>query len=697
MELLRFRVSKFRSVDDSGWIEVDDVTALIGTNESGKTNLLLPLWKLNPAKNGEINPIGDYPRKLFNQSRNLQEKPIFVEAVFDVGDNLADQLAKLTRMPAEAVREVNVSRDFDGCYDIDFPKSTPSRVVEAACLQALFDEAVEELERLKPLKTEQDLRESILQAVQHGRASITDTSGRTREHLDSMLAALCAVNTEQAPKTSVLVPRFERLRQDLTALLEEISEPHPAESEAARKLVLKHMPRFVYYSNYGNLDSEIYLPHVIENLKRQDLGTKEMAKARTLRVLFQFVGLQPQEILELGRDFSDPTDPTRQPTIEEIEAIAEKKKKRSILLQSASALLTQRFREWWKQGDYRFRFEADGNHFRIWVSDDRRPEEVELENRSTGLQWFLSFYLVFLVESEEAHAGAILLLDEPGLSLHPLAQKDLSVFFDGLAATNQLMYTAHSPFLVDADRLERARKVYVAKDGTTKATADLRSGDDDPSQRGAGYAVLAALGLSVADSLLIGCTPVIVEGPSDHHYLGAMKNLLVAAGRLKTGRELVFPPAGGAKTVRAVASILGARDENLPMALFDSDVPGKKLAQELRSSLYAAAKDRVLEVGTFIEMEGSEIEDLLPSELIVQQLDRWQREPEQAFAEVYQPGQPIVPQIEAWAATHHLELARGWKVELAKRVKQYLLQRGPGAVLDTTLQRWGQLFDVLIG
>ncbi len=43
---------------------------------------------------------------------------------------------------------------------------------------------------------------------------------------------------------------------------------------------------------------------------------------------------------------------------------------------------------------------------RIWVSDDKRPEEIELEGRSTGLQWFLSFYLVFLVESADAHAGA---------------------------------------------------------------------------------------------------------------------------------------------------------------------------------------------------------------------------------------------------------------------------------------------------
>ncbi len=76
-----------------------------------------------------------------------------------------------------------------------------------------------------------------------------------------------------------------------------------------------------------------------------------------------------------------------------------------------------------KQGDYTFDFEADGDHFRIWVSDKSRPAKVELEDRSTGLQWFLSFYLVFLVESEQEHRNAILLLDEPGLSPSPSATR----------------------------------------------------------------------------------------------------------------------------------------------------------------------------------------------------------------------------------------------------------------------------------
>jgi recombinational DNA repair ATPase RecF len=56
MKLLQFRVTNFRSVSDSGWVEADNVAALIGVNESGKTNLLLPLWKLKPARDGEIQP-----------------------------------------------------------------------------------------------------------------------------------------------------------------------------------------------------------------------------------------------------------------------------------------------------------------------------------------------------------------------------------------------------------------------------------------------------------------------------------------------------------------------------------------------------------------------------------------------------------------------------------------------------------------
>src|SRR5690606_3844894 len=103
--------------------------------------------------------------------------------------------------------------------------------------------------------------------------------------------------------TSSIAPRLLRLREDLDALAQSLKLPHPGTNQDARDYVIKNLPRFVYYSNYGNLDSEIYLPHVVDDLKRDDLGSKESAKARTLKVLFTFVRLPPADILELGRDF----------------------------------------------------------------------------------------------------------------------------------------------------------------------------------------------------------------------------------------------------------------------------------------------------------------------------------------------------------------------------------------------------------
>lgn len=80
-----------------------------------------------------------------------------------------------------------------------------------------------------------------------------------------------------------------------------IKEPTEENLTSSRQDILSFLPKFVYYSNYGNLDSEIYLPHVIENLTRDNLGSKEAAKVKTLKVLFDFVDLKPQEILDLGR------------------------------------------------------------------------------------------------------------------------------------------------------------------------------------------------------------------------------------------------------------------------------------------------------------------------------------------------------------------------------------------------------------
>jgi hypothetical protein len=297
-----------------------------------------------------------------------------------------------------------------------------------------------------------------------------------------------------------------------------------------------------------------------------------------------------------------------------------------------------------------------------------------------------------LVESQRDHQNAILLLDEPGLSLHPLGQRDLSAVFDNLAATNQIIYTTHSPFLVEADLLDRVRKVYVAADGSTKASPDLRQGSDNPRKSGATYAIYSALNMNVAESILYGCLPVIVEGPSDQHYLALIKTLLIGGQKISPKRELVFPPSHGARNAQVVASILTGRDEVLPVMLLDADAAGTKMATDMKNGLYQQAKDRVLSTEAYVKVKDSEIEDLFPQPFLAEIVDRLERRSETPFSEVVKAGSPIVPQIEEWAADQGITLEEGWKVDVAREAKKRALNMGLGKFEADTVAMWVKLF-----
>lgn len=687
LKLRKFRVTNFRSVKDSGWVDAKDTTALIGINESGKSNLLIPLWKLNPAKGGEIKPISDYPRSMYNDIRTADEKPRFIEAEFELSDKDVSHLVSLTGAEREEVRLAIVSRCFAGKLYVNFPNGNKKKTSPAGQVSQLLKAASDEIGSMTAVvKAEESIKEQMLKALEQNISLCTTKSNLMATDIGTMVTSLTSVDVSAAGARSTIAPRFGKLLDDLKAIQSKLSKPTAQESQEARTYVAQNLPKFVYYSNYGNLDSEIYLPHVIENLKRNDLGPKEEAKARTLKVLFDFVKLEPSEILELGKEVQGANP-------KQLEEISEKKRERDVLLQSASTQLTQVFRDWWKQGDYRFRLAADGNHFRIWVSDDKRPVDIELECRSTGLQWFLSFFLVFLVEAEDSHEGAVLLLDEPGLTLHPLAQKDLIRFFDSLSDSNQIVFSTHSPFLVDSNNLDGVTAVYIDDNGHTTATSDLRSAAPKTIREKSIYAAHAALGLTVSDVILQGCQPVVVEGPSDQIYLSAMKNYLIGKGAVRPNKELVFLPAGGAKSIKTISTILSAKDDEMPFVLVDSDEAGLSMLNNLKSTFYTHQSHKLLEVSNFTRNAGSEIEDMFPVDLICNEFSRLYPTAED-IQDHYQAGRSITTECEKFARSQGLQLPTGWKVELAKKVKKKLESgRDPFADSQDLTAQWTKLFE----
>ena len=114
MLLCKFRVTEFRSVQDSGWIDADQITALIGTNESGKTNAMLSLWKLNAAADGDINLQDDLPRDKYHVYLNAEQKPIFIRAQYSLISDERAELAKIIRSGQEGLSDLIIARDFDG-------------------------------------------------------------------------------------------------------------------------------------------------------------------------------------------------------------------------------------------------------------------------------------------------------------------------------------------------------------------------------------------------------------------------------------------------------------------------------------------------------------------------------------------------------------------------------------------------------
>jgi hypothetical protein len=129
--------------------------------------------------------------------------------------------------------------------------------------------------------------------------------------------------------------------------------------------------------------------------------------------------------------------------------------------------------------------------------------------------------------------------------------------------------------------------------------------------------------------------------------------------------------------------------------LLDGDDAGRKMAKDMQNGLYQDAKDRVLLTDKYAGFAHSEIEDLFPSDFLADVIDRWERRADTAFADVVKAGEPIVPQIEAWAKSQSVVLQQGWKVDVAREAKRRALS--PAGKFDSaTLDRWVMLFHDLI-
>ena len=600
MRLIKARVTGYRSVIDSGWFEVENgKTILVGPNEAGKTAILQALQKLNPPKGIELfNPLRDYPRAKYDADvekgginpRNFT----VVEGHFSLDSSDADQLPMAYR---------NVTYVFGRRLD-----NTAWHRIDNAPNQLVFLDIDKDLQKMllhfQKIATSLSVAESGVDALQTEYDSIV--SGITRSSIVSAEKAKQLTDwlkknlkylDDDDPKENT---RYERIVTQLE---------RPSERDSVLHLCEKMMPRFILFSNYFRIKPVLHLQKLADRIANNALDDSQYDYGNIC--LLKFLGFTPQELADAGN-----TDRFNLNDTNQYEQYKEQLDERDYRLNAATIRLTQAIREVWNptqdsRDANKLRIKVDGQYLKV-VVEDELGVEVELDQRSEGFQWMVSFYVVFFAEASEKHKNAILLLDEPGQSLHALKQAEFRETLSKLSLKNQTIYTTHSPFLVGTNELDKVRVVEMVDRTTgTKVHLSLTASDD-----GAILPLQEALGYDLAQSMFFHKKNLVLEGLTDMWYLESLTSLLNTAGKDGINNQIALIPANCASKVVYFATIL--RAQNLKIAaLLDSDSEGD-LAAKQDTLINALGNKRILRTKDAYtgQVSSPEIEDILRQTLL---------------------------------------------------------------------------------
>ena len=303
---------------------------------------------------------------------------------------------------------------------------------------------------------------------------------------------------------------------------------------------------------------------------------------------------------------------------------------------------------------------------------------IELDQRSAGFQWLVSFFVVFFAEAKDTHENAILLLDEPGLSLHGLKQREFRQTISRLAEGNQALYTTHSPFLVGPNELDLVRVVEMTdRDNGTKVHTSVTA--SDPA---ALLPLQEALGYDLAQSLFVQQRNLVLEGLTDFWYFDATAALLRDAGIADLNDKIALLPANAAGKVVYFATILHAQSLKVA-ALLDSDNAGEQAARQ-ETLVHTLGNKNILRTGDVCpgSIAKPEIEDLLRDTLI--KIADSEFGTDVAAVASNQPQRPTMSVFEA-------EISGFSKYRLAKAYLRWTRERSAADLTEDERNSWTEL------
>jgi energy-coupling factor transporter ATP-binding protein EcfA2 len=569
MKLIKARVTNYRSVENSGDIDLDRMVCLVGKNEAGKTAVLQALAGLNPHPSTPIkfDKETDYPRRYLTEyaQRHPNSEAKVITTEWEIEDHERESIVAELGQEGLTDGPVILAR----AYGASEPEWQTPINYQKACDHLI------EAERL----TQQDKK-----AI--GSYSNSDELRKALEGL-----------TEKTPRQQALLDRLSKFpNKNIRGFVESKLAPG--------------LPHFMYFSHYDRMAGQLR----IDNLNDRKANGPKLETGETVFLDFlEFAGTSIEEI-------------TAATTYEGLNAKCE----------AASNNITGQLQDYWTQNPH---LEIDvrvtkaeqndpppfntGVIARARVRNNLHRVTVPFSERSAGFIWFFSF-LVKFAQVRKSGGQLILLLDEPGLTLHGKAQEDLLRYFsDKLLPHHQVIFSTHSPFMVPADKMLSARivedRMRQEKSGRwttdgTKVSSEVLATDPDTL-----FPLQGALGYEITQTLFVGKNTLLVEGPGDLLYLNALSSALKSKGRQILDRRWTICPAGGIDKIQSFVSLFAGAKLHVAAITDFAKSDAKKLDQLRKTKIIDAAN--LLTYADLLGKEEADVEDIFDLPVYVELLN----------------------------------------------------------------------------
>ena len=558
MEVTEVRVRNYKSIIDSGWVSIESgITTLLGKNESGKTSFLQGI-------------------RYFGEDRKIDRKEIHDGA----------ETTSENKFPIVSLKIELNNRDAESISSSDFDLEAGDELITTKYSNGTREIATLQGKEVKQLiSPEEETKLLVERFFQEFNNLRSNHGGNFRNHYDNKIKSTAnKIRNGNISDPEELLNRLNQLIDGVDGAPEQHKDITIQKSKWLDDLTdirnklentIEHgvppypIPNIVYHGEFDTISDSI------------NKSSIESEDHRTFRNLLEIVDLEYEDFE--NRDIHE----------------------RNKLLDDAGGTIRGQVNSLWEQKEVDVDIRYADDTFTVGIKDEslntsdsnntvkkrvnrklKRPSE-----RSKGFQWFFSFYVNLMAETENGNqSNQLILLDDPAVFLHPEGKKNWLSAIEKLSDSAQIIYSSHSPFLIRKEYPNRIRVVEDREDEGTIVTEDYHTSDEmtlEPLRN--------ALGIGLGDSPFVSKRKILVEGISDYEILIGVAHYFqnyIENDILNWSEITVMPTNGGNNMTRAAKWV--ASEDFSYVLLLDNDQKGKEVSEEIERNHQEIQSERIV-------------------------------------------------------------------------------------------------------